>query len=47
VQRTPGRVMATLARMMATASAVHSERGEASEMARALLAEMSAATPVT
>lgn len=38
VQRTPARVMATLARMMDTASAVRSERGEAREAARILLA---------
>jgi hypothetical protein len=40
VQRTPVRVMATLAKMMETASAVRSERGEASETARALLIAM-------
>jgi hypothetical protein len=40
VQRTPARVMATLARMMETASAVRSERGEARETARSLLAAM-------
>jgi hypothetical protein len=38
VQRTPARVMATLATMMETASAVRSERGEAGEAARNLLA---------
>lgn len=37
VQRTPARVMATLAKMMETATSVRSERGEASEAARALL----------
>jgi hypothetical protein len=37
VQRTPARVMATLARMMETATAVRSERGEASEAANSLL----------
>jgi len=37
VRRTPARVMATLAAMMETAVALHSERGEAAEMARALL----------
>jgi hypothetical protein len=41
VQRTPGRVMATLAKMMETATAVRSERGEASEMVRSLLGAMS------
>jgi hypothetical protein len=41
VQRTPARVMATLARMMETATAVRSERGEASETAHALLQAMS------
>lgn len=39
-QRTPARVMATLARMMETATAMRSERGEASEAARSLLADM-------
>jgi len=42
VQRTPARVMATLAKMMETAMAVQSERGEASETARLLLAAMDA-----
>jgi hypothetical protein len=37
VQRTPARVMATLAKMMETATAVRSERGEASEAANSLL----------
>jgi len=37
VQRTPARVMATLAKMMETAIAVRSERGEAGEVVRALL----------
>jgi hypothetical protein len=41
VQRTPARVMATLARMMETATALRSERGEASETAHALLQAMS------
>jgi hypothetical protein len=41
VQRTPGRVMATLATMMETASAVRSVRGEAVETAAALLDAMS------
>jgi serine kinase of HPr protein (carbohydrate metabolism regulator) len=41
VQRTPGRVMATLAKMMETASAVRSVRGEAVETAGALLDAMS------
>jgi hypothetical protein len=40
VQRTPGRVMATLAKMMKNAKAVRSERGEAFETARALLTAM-------
>jgi serine kinase of HPr protein (carbohydrate metabolism regulator) len=40
VQRTPARVMATLAKMMETATAVRSERGEAAETARALLQTM-------
>jgi hypothetical protein len=42
VQRTPARVMATLARMMESATAVRSERGEAHEAARSLLAAMTA-----
>jgi hypothetical protein len=42
VQRTPARVMATLAKVMETAKAVRSERGEAREAARSLLAAMSA-----
>lgn len=37
VQRTPARVMATLAKMMETATAVRSERGDAGETARLLL----------
>jgi hypothetical protein len=37
VQRTPARVMATLAKMMETATALRSGRGEADETARALL----------
>jgi hypothetical protein len=37
VQRTPARVMAALAKVMETAAAVRSERGEASETARLLL----------
>jgi hypothetical protein len=37
VQRTPARVMSTLTKMMASATAVRSERGEASIVARALL----------
>lgn len=37
VQRTPGRVMATLARVMESAQAVSSLRGEADETAEALL----------
>jgi hypothetical protein len=41
IQRTPARVMATLARMMETATAARSQRGEASETARALLQSMS------
>ena len=40
VQRTPARVMSTLAAMMEHAQAVQSERGEASQTARALLARM-------
>ena len=40
VQRTPARVMATLAKMMETATAVRSERGEAGETARVLLQAM-------
>lgn len=42
VQRTPARVMATLAKMMENATAVRSERGEANEAARALLTAMAA-----
>jgi serine kinase of HPr protein (carbohydrate metabolism regulator) len=42
VQRTPARVMATLAKMMETAVAVRSVRGEASEAAAALLSEVNA-----
>ena len=41
VQRTPGRVMATLAKMMETATAVRSKRGEAGEVADSLLRAMS------
>jgi hypothetical protein len=37
VQRAPARVMAVLATMMETATALRSERGEARETARALL----------
>ncbi len=40
VQRTPARVMATLAKMMETATALCSERGEACEAASWLLAAM-------
>jgi hypothetical protein len=40
VQRTPARVMATLAKMMENAIAVRSERGEAYEAAHALLTAM-------
>jgi len=40
VQRTPGRVMATLATMMERASALRGLRGEASETARALLSAL-------
>jgi hypothetical protein len=40
VQRTPARVMATLAKMMETATAMRSERGEACEAARSLLTAM-------
>ena len=40
VQRTPARVMATLAKMMENATAVRSERGEACGAAHALLAAM-------
>jgi hypothetical protein len=40
VQRTPARVMATLAKMMESAIAFRSERGEAGDVARALLATM-------
>jgi hypothetical protein len=46
VQRTPARVMATLAKMMQTATAVRSPRGEASTTARILLTAMDA-TPET
>jgi hypothetical protein len=42
VQRTPERVMATLARMLADAKALRSQRGEAKEAAQALLAMMDA-----
>jgi serine kinase of HPr protein (carbohydrate metabolism regulator) len=41
VQRTPARVMATLAKMMETAVALRSERGEARETAISLLEAMS------
>lgn len=37
VQRTPARVMAALAKMMESATAVRSERGEAGEVAKVLL----------
>ncbi len=40
VQRAPARVMVALAKMMETATAVRSERGEASETAEMLLAMM-------
>ena len=40
VQRTPSRVMATLARMMEGATAVRSKRGEAREVAGWLLQAM-------
>jgi hypothetical protein len=40
VQRTPARVMATLAAMMDGATAWRSERGDAAETARILLASM-------
>jgi hypothetical protein len=40
VQRTPARVMATLAKMMETATALRSSRGEAGEAAGALLLAM-------
>jgi serine kinase of HPr protein (carbohydrate metabolism regulator) len=40
VQRTPARVMATLAKVMETATALCTERGEASETARLVLAAM-------
>jgi hypothetical protein len=42
VQRSPARVMATLAKMMETASALRSMRGEASVAAAALLSEVDA-----
>ena len=42
VQRTPARVMATLAKMMEAATALRSKRGEASEAARSLLLAMGA-----
>ena len=45
VQRTPARVMATLAKMMESATALASERGEAPETARALLLAMSEGGP--
>lgn len=41
VQRTPGRVMATLAKMTETAAAVRSARGEAKDVADSLLRAMS------
>jgi hypothetical protein len=41
VRRSPGRVMAALARMMEAATALRSMRGEADETAAALLAAMS------
>jgi len=40
VQRAPGRVMATLAKVMETATGFRSERGEASKIARLLLATL-------
>jgi hypothetical protein len=40
VQRTPARVMATLAKMMETATALRSVRGEANEVAHSLIAMM-------
>ena len=43
VQRTPARVMATLATMMETAAAVRSKRGEAREVTGSLLRAMSVA----
>jgi hypothetical protein len=42
VRRAPGRVMTTLTKMMETAEAMRGVRGEASEMARWLLDEVSA-----
>jgi hypothetical protein len=45
VQRTPARVLATLARMMEMATAVRSERGEGREVARLLLAAMTFGRP--
>ncbi len=45
VQRTPARVMATLGKMMESATALRSERGEASEAATRLLAEMNPGRP--
>jgi hypothetical protein len=42
VQRTPARVMSTLGKMMETATAVRSERGEARELTRILLAAITA-----
>ena len=41
VQRAPARVMATLAKMVETATAMRSERGEAHEVASAWLLAMS------
>jgi len=45
VRRTPARVMATLAALMETAVALHSERGEAAETASALLIAMADGRP--
>jgi serine kinase of HPr protein (carbohydrate metabolism regulator) len=45
VQRTPARVMSTLTRMIETATAVRSERGEANAAAHALLAELTRNDP--
>lgn len=45
VQRTPARVMATLAKMIETATVLRSERGEAHETACTLLSAMDAGRP--
>lgn len=45
VQRTPARVMATLAKVMETATAVRSARGDATETAAILLAAMATGNP--